>query len=693
MTRNAHNTVDMDSRAPENRTARRSVTTALVAVLVAVLGFLPIINLIPGGHQAPWYAAEASGWMSGSAIVIGVGVVLAILSRRVEALWRDRALDRLVDLWRERPCGAALIVALAGLALFLAIAHGVFDQRPLFIDELTQALQARIFSDGMLWRPSGPHPEFFSSLLMADVGGRHFSQFPAGGPAMLVPGVLLGAPWIVNPVYAAIGIVAFAAFLRVAEPSAGIAMGATVLLALAPFTLFMSGSQMNHVPTLMWILIGMAAMARVMTSDIPRPGLAFVSGLAFGCAATIRPVDALAFALPAGTWYLARALRDDQRWRDALIAAAGIAIPITLLLWVNHETTGKALLFGYQLLWGKSHNLGFHAAPWGMVHTPARGLELINSYLLQLQTYLYESPLPSLLPVIGALALTRELAPFDRYLLASDGLLLAVYFGYWHDGAYLGPRFVYLLLPTLALYTARFLPQVRDRFGSGLAYRTIVYAAMCSGLIAATTLVPLRAHQYASSQTSMRRDADAAAASARVTHALVFVRESWGAQLIARLWALGVSRGETEMLYRSIDACMLEHRIDSLERYHIQGAAAREQLRMLLPDSSRLVKSPFSPDSSERYLRGYRYSRACMDRINADRGGFTLLLPTLLARRGDNVYARDLGARDSLLAREYPTRPLYLLRPQSAEVGAELHFYTLARDSLSRTWGSRDADQ
>ena len=33
-------------------------------------------------------------------------------------------------------------------------------------------------------------------------------------------------------------------------------------------------------------------------------------GLGFGMTATIRPVDALAFALPAGVWLLWRALRD-----------------------------------------------------------------------------------------------------------------------------------------------------------------------------------------------------------------------------------------------------------------------------------------------------------------------------------------------------------------------------------------------
>lgn len=676
----------MTSNSPATPGTRRSPTIALVAIFVAVFGFLPIINWIPGGHQAPWYAAMVTGWVSGSAIVLGTGLVLAIFSRRVEVLWRDRALDRPVDLWREWPYRVALVVSLIGLALYMEIAHGVFGQRPLFIDELTQALQAQIFAGGALSRASDSHPEFFSSMLVADVGGRHFSQFPPGGPAMLVPGVLLGAPWIVGPIYAAIAVMAFAAFARVAEPRPGVAMSATILIAFAPFALFMSGSQMNHVPTLMWILIAMAAMAHVMTSGVPRPGLAFANGFALACAATIRPVDALAFSLPAGAWYLARALRNTQRWRDALAAAVGMAIPLAALLWINHETTGKALLFGYQLLWGKSHGLGFHPAPWGMVHTPARGLELINSYLLQLQTYLFESPVPSLLPMIGALALTKKLEAFDRYLLASDGLLLALYFSYWHDGAYLGPRFVYLLLPTLALYTARFFPLVRDQLGRGLAYRTIVYAAVCSVLIAGTTLVPLRAHQYANSQTSMRRNVDSASASARVDHALVFVRESWGAQLIARLWALDISRSETEMLYRSIDACMLEQRIDSLESGNVRGTAASEQFRLLLPDSARLAKSPFSPDSSERYLPGYPYSPGCAAQVDADRRGFTLLMPLLIARRGDNVYARDLGARDSLLVREYPTRPLYLLRPQSADIGAEPHFIALSRDSLARAW-------
>lgn len=157
----------------------------------------------------------------------------------------------MVDLWRERPYRVALVVSLIALALYLEIAHAVFDQRPLFIDEITQVPQAQIFVGGALSRASGAHPEFFSSMLMADAGGRHFSQFPPGGPAMLVPGVMVGAPWIVGPIYGAIAVMAFAIFARIAEKGAGVALGATLLMAFAPFALFMSGSQMNHIPTLM----------------------------------------------------------------------------------------------------------------------------------------------------------------------------------------------------------------------------------------------------------------------------------------------------------------------------------------------------------------------------------------------------------------------------------------------------------
>jgi hypothetical protein len=449
----------------------------------------------------------------------------------------------------------------------------------------------------------------------------------------------------------------------------------------------MSGSHMNHVPTLMWLLIGMAALARVMTSPQPAPGYALVNGLALGCAATIRPVDALAFALPAGVWYLANSLGNRARWREVIAAAAGVAIPLCAMMWVNTETTGSPLLFGYQVLWGHSHDLGFHRAPWGVAHTPARGLALVNLYFLRLQTYLYESPIPSLVPFLGALYLTRRVDRFDRYLLTCGVLLVGLYFAYWHDGFLFGPRFVFPLLPLLTLWTARFPALVRERIGSGIGHRTTCYGIAVGGVMAVLVSIPARAREYAHSFVPMRLDYLAAARRAHVDNALIFVRESWGTQLMARMWSLGVPRSETELLYGKVDACVLEQRLTDLEAAGTRNSAALAVLLPLLADSARTVKSPYSLDVTERYLPGTAYTPTCVQRLTEDRIGFTLLAPLLAVDWGTNVYARDMHQRNLVLVRQYPNRPLYLLRPPTNATGALPQLYPLRRDSLQVAWG------
>jgi hypothetical protein len=201
------------------------------------------------------------------------------------------------------------------------------------------------------------------------------------------------------------------------------------------------------------------------------------------------------------------------------------------------------------------------------------------------------------------------------------------------------------------------------------------------------TALPMRVRQYRSGLLSLRWDPDRAAAAAGVRDALVLVRESWGAELIARMWALGVSRPDAEALYRAADPCRLELALSELEQRSIGGAAAVAVLAPLRADSARLVKAEeLTGDPSLRLTRGMRYPARCIRKLEENRAGFTLFAPLLLARFGENVYARDLGARDSLLLRDFPGRPVYLLRPASGRVGAEPQFYRLERDSLLAAW-------
>jgi hypothetical protein len=507
---------------------------------------------------------------------------------------------------------------------------------------------------------------------------------------MLALGAVLGAEWIVGPVFGAVSVLLFAALARRIEPRPAVRLGATVLFAFAPFVVFMSGSHMNHVTTLTWLLLGMLGLVRLMDGDTARLRDTVVLGLGFGVAATIRPGDALVFALPAGLWLLGRTLRHGG---VVPLLGAGLAVlaPILVQLWINARTTGSPLVFAYNANWGENQALGFHRTPWGEMHTPARGIELLNLYFTRLQGYLFETPVPSLLPTAGALVLARRLSPFDRYLLLTTGLLAGFYFTYWHDGFFLGPRFLFALAPFFALWTARFFALVWDRAPRPPVARGLGAAVLASVLIAAFVTVPIRSRQYQSGLLTMRWDADSAARQSQVSHALVLVRESWGAQLVARMWAVGLTPDQAEHQYRKSDACALEQALDRVEVRALRGAAAAAELAPLFQDSTRLVRSPYTVDHTNRFLPGSRYTPECLQRLREDRQGFTLLAPLALAGRGiDVIYARDLHARDTLLLQQYPDRALYLLRPASSEEGSPPQYYALRRDSLVAAWRRGD---
>ena len=661
----------------------RVAPARLCAVALTVLSFLPFTNWIAGGHAAPWYANSATEWLSGAAISIGSGLVLFLVLRRFD--WWPRGWAQVADVASRHGTLTGAVLGMIAVILYGAVALQVLSGRPLLIDEIVQVMQARIFAEGGVSRLADVNPEFFSALHVVDVNGSVFSQFPPGGPLMLLPGVMAGVAWLTGPIFGAIAVVAFWRLVRSTE-SPSVALGAATLFGMAPFMVFMAGSHMNHVPTLAWLCLALLALSRTTSAEVPRVADALVTGLCLGMMISIRPVDGAAFALPAGLWLLARAVRQRDAIVPLLAAGVGITLPVAGVFAYNVATTGSATLFGYELLWGASHGLGFHQAPWGVSHTPARGFELVNLYFLRLQTYLFETPLPSLVPAIAALALVRRLTAFDRYLLVSSALLVAGYFAYWHDGFFLGPRFFYLLLPALVLWTARLPLIARDRFPALGADRLVLLTYAVSAVVAVWVSVPARVRQYAGGLSSMRHDYIAPAARANLQGALILVRESWGAQLIARLWGLGVSRSEAEALYRSVDTCLLNEAIVNIDAKGIRGEAALAMLRPLTGDSLRIVESTLSPDKTERVLPGTTYTAECQRRVFEDRGGYSFLAPLLARDAGTNIYARDLHARDTLLLQRYAGRAVYLLRASSSDVGAPLVLEPFRVDSARAEW-------
>ena len=655
----------------------------IAGVAMLLLGLLPIANWLPGGYAVDWYGERMQLWGFGLLLVVGVAMIMAIVERRVPALSGTGRWQRVADRWSAAGWRGDLAVALLALGCYIAVALLVYDRQATVIDEIVQRFQARIFASGRLTLPLPAIPELRSTLFLVESGGQLYGQYPAGAPAMIVPGVLIGAEWLVGPLFGATTVLLFARLLRRLEPAAGTALAALLLFALAPFVAFMSGSLMNHVTSLTFMMAAAVALAMSSADRNAHPRWAFGCGLALGIAATIRPLDAVAFALPTALWLLLR-VRHGRRHLAALLASGvGVLLPLLALGYVNWRWTGSPFELGYEALWGPGAGLGFGAAsPWNGGHTPQRGLEQINSYFLQLQAYLFELPVPGLLFATGTLLVSRRWSHFDRWFFGVALLLVGGYFAYWHNGFHLGPRFMYPLAPWLAWWTARFPAALREHQVPRRVERLLWWSALVALVVGVVQILPIRIRQYRLATATMPGRFADAAARAGIDHATILVRESWGAQMIARMWALGVSRPETEMYYRSTDACTLESALSAVER---EGGGAEELAGALAPsraDSGKLVGLAGAGDETLRVLPGARYTARCLRRLDELKAG-RIPWPAALLADDSNIWLRDLHRRDSTAID--PARRLWLLI-REPQIGGRLRFLPVDVDSMHAEW-------
>ncbi len=580
-----------------------------------------------------------------------------------------------------------LLLAIAATTAYAIIGLAVFSRRPLHVDELTQAFQARILAGGHLWLPTGEPVEFFSELLVVNRDGRSFAQFPPGWPVHLALGYLVHAPWLVAPLCGGLAILALDQLLRASGDTHGTRLAALVLFTVSPWVAFNFASWMNHAPTTLWLLAGLAATCTAQVRQSRPPWLYLAGGLAFGIAFTIRPVDALAFLIPVAAWLGLELVRRRLTWLPGTLFVAGVAVPAAGFLAYNAATTGHALLLGYEVQWGVAHRLGFHAAPWGPPHTPTRGWELVSRYYRQLQWAMYESPVSALIAPALALVLMRKFRAIDVVLLGSTVLLSLAYFAYWFEADHLGPRYLFPLAPIVVIWTAR-LPGILCARGAPrwLAASTaaLIGVNLIAGLIIGT---PERWRQYAAYAPGRRWDVDSDLLRMGIHDAVILVREPWGAQVTARLVGRGVPRPTVERLYRTTDLCALDTALAGLERDDQRWPEIAPALLALMRDSLRVVPMARSPDASSRMLPDVTYPARCEARLREDRLGTISLLPLHLAWQGNNLFARDLHELTPHLLERQVGRPVVLLTVRQDRSGNLVRaFEPFFADSAAQDW-------
>ncbi|HSG46710.1 MAG TPA: glycosyltransferase family 39 protein [Longimicrobiales bacterium] len=705
----------MSEDPPPPRISIGTLTFRVSVVLVGVLSLLPVADWIPGdpGTEIPpphWpvYALWIVGLAVLGALAWGLVRVLPGVGAPTKEGRRGRRAARKKGAAQPPPGPAPetparaprwlpwVLVAVPAL-LYAWTSWAVFDGRPLHIDAMTQALQANIYADGALSVPVADDPRFFSSALVIEHQGRAFSQFPPGWSALLAVGFLLGLPWLVAPLCGGLAVYGLYRLLREWGEDERIAVLSAGLLALSPWFVFNAASWMSHVPTLAFILLGSVALVRGMRE--PRAWQwAAAAGLLLAGATHIRPLEGVAFGLPATVWMLARAVRDPGARRSLAGFALGGVMGIGLLLVYNQVMHGSPTLFGFELQWGPEHRLGFHEAPWGPPHTFLRGFQMLNGYLLALQFLFFDAPAPSLVAALGALLLVRRVDALDRYLLAGCALILFGYLAFWGEGHDLGPRYLIPLAPVVALWSVRFGGILAERTGNPRHRRWglgLVGLLLASGWILGT---PNRWFVYSQSDPLRRLDPGVLQIP-EAREALVFLSSPWSIQVQARLRATGMTRQEAQWFYYRVGLCKLDVALSQLEARGVEHPdSVVAALRPLAADSADMVLDPLSGSPGDPFTGLTRADTAAVtlcglrQYLEENQGGYMLLPfqalvgPTWL--EDGPIVAHDLHEENRRLLEVYPDRPAYALQPIRIRGGVrEFTLVPLKADSVARVWG------
>jgi len=657
--------VPLGARQHATRRMTGRVAWRVAGALVVAAAALPIPAWVGARDVGPIWLPNVSSWAIGLVVVL----LLGLIAGRGAVHRTERRLRRLPDM----PLADGLLVAVLAVAVTLAAAVTslqVFAGNPHLVDEMAQLLHARAFAAGRL---ALAVPDPAGAFLITHTGiapAGWVSQYPPGQTVLLTAGLLAGLPWLVNPL---LGGLAVPLIYLTARGLYGrtTARAAAVLWVLSAWVLFTSASYMNHVGA---VTFALAAWAAVLAPGRPGRRRLVLAGLAVGGVTVTRPLDGVAAMIPI-LWVIA-AGRD---WRALPWVVLG-GLPVAAVwAWFNAAVFHDPLTLGYSLLYGAEHGLGFHRDPWGFDYTPQVALSNAAVALRRVTLYLYEWPIPALLPaVLWALAADHRRRS-DLTVLAGAVAAPLLYGFYWHSGFFLGPRFYYVAVPMFVIATARawrwLLAAGRRAPRGHVDGRMVVLVA---GLVTVTWgaigVLPYRWRSYRDNLPTMKQHPARALAHGGIGSALVLVQESWGSRIVVRLWAAGASPGLVERAYGEVDACVLDSLAANARRERWPAARTVATLEALLvvaaerPDT--LTHVVRWPDPTLRLDPAHPLSSECAAEMRRDLDGFTtfgqLAWRNPVNLRDGIVFARDLPElRDSLMSM-YADRPIYRWAPPPA---------------------------
>ena len=335
-----------------------------------------------------------------------------------------------------------VICALAFLAT-AAVAYLAFEGLAHLEDEVAYLFQARTMALGRLTVPSPSQPDAFWTPFVLDHLGQRFGKYPPGWPGILAGGVLAGAPWLVNPLLAALCLyLVYRMGHTLYDERTGLLAAGLGLL--SPLFLVLSGSYLSHLASLMWLLL--FSLWFIWTAQGRSRWFALGAGLALGMAFLTRSLTAMAYGVPFVIYSLAQLVRRRQSyWPNYLVVALAAGAMALLLPAYQWAVTGDPWLNPY-LLWWPYDRLGFGpdigAMPGG--HSIYYAGINLKQDLSRAATDVLGWPALSWLPLALGLVLRPRRAK-DWALSAPFACLVIAYLFYWigSPARLWGPRYYF----------------------------------------------------------------------------------------------------------------------------------------------------------------------------------------------------------------------------------------------------------
>lgn len=443
-----------------------------------------------------------------------------------------------------------LLLCIGSLIIATAVAWGVFDAIPHLEDENAVYFQAKVFASGQVVQPDSPPRWAFGTPFVIDYNGHVFSKYPPGYSLVLAIGMLIHLPWLINPILAALGILAV--FLLARELfDEKTALLAAALGVISPMYMLVSGTFLSHTLTLTLLTFFAWAFIRLHRSEPPvQLRYAIACGLLMGFSILTRPWTAVGVGLPFAIYALIRFMRSPRQFWKAYLITASIAILLAgVIPLYNYITTGDALLNPYTLVW-EFDTIGFG---------PEHGR---YGYTLQKLWINFKADFPKFgalsmgWPVIKGIPfswvflllglLLNKRNRLDWALLVPIVTLIVAYMAYWAaSGAIYGPRYYFEALPFIWILVARGLM----KFDQYPVNYWIGRAALLIFVIWNISMASIPLFDQTRDLYNINRDDSRRIEQADIHHAIVFVHSDYWTEYANFSWKNPINLDSADIIF------------------------------------------------------------------------------------------------------------------------------------------------